>query len=343
MSHDTSPPGGASDRRTVPWRALSAMLLLTPLLLLGELPAIDLPVDVWPAILADILAAIGALGVLGLAAWTVAAVGPRLVRGTGTQSVDRGTRPARGEVELLRQEAEATRELIDATAHELASPVTSMGFRLHALRTSAADRLEDDELALLEGTVEDLGRFDRLVDDLQDSARARDGRLDLQTRRLHLDQLVEQEVERHQVEAQARDVALSVLVEASPQLEGDPDRLAQILSNLLSNAIGYTPSGGQVRVVVGQTDGLASVRVCDTGLGLAEEDLSRIFEPYARAHREVEGAKGGTGLGLHIAQLLAEAHGGRLIANSPGPGHGSTFTLTLPRADPPVGPTTSKT
>lgn len=334
MSQDVGPQAGASDQRPVPWRALSAMLVLSPLLILGELPVVDVPIDVGSSLLADLLSAIGAVGILGVAVWTVAAVAPHLALRARTRRADPDTRAAHGEVARLRQEAQATRELIDSAVHELASPVTSMGFQLHALRTSAADRLEGDELALLQRTVEDLGRFNRLVNDLRDSARARDGRLDLQTQRLQLDQLVERQVERHQQGAQARVVALTVHVEAAPRVEGDPDRLAQVLSNLLSNAVSYTPAGGRVRVVVGHAEGLASVQVCDTGLGLDEEDLSRIFEPYARAHQAVESAKEGTGLGLHIARLLAEAHGGRLTAKSPGPGRGSTFTLTLPTARP---------
>ncbi len=338
MSQDIGPQATASDRRAVAWRAPSVIFALSLLLILWGLQVVDLPVDMGSSFLADRLPAIGAVGLLGLALWSGAVVGPRLISRSRGRRADTDTRADHGEVAHLRQEAEAAREMIDSAVHELSSPVTSMGFQLHTLQASAADRLEADERALIERTIEDLGRCKRLISDLRDSTRARDGRLDLQTQRLQLDQFVEQEIQRHRPEAQARDVALTVHVEATPWLEADPDRLAQILSNLLSNAVSYTPPGGRVRVVVGQTDGLASVRVCDTGLGLAEEDLSRIFEPYARAHQAVEGAKGGTGLGLHIAQLLAGAHGGRLTARSPGSGHGSTFTLTLP-----IPPTTGST
>lgn len=338
MTQGIHPEGEPSRQGPLPWRALSAMAVLSPIILLEGLPAVDVPSHLWPPMFTEILRAIGAAGILGLAAWTAAAIGPRLSSRSRTRHAGPDPRADHGEVAHLRQEAQLTRELIDSAVHELASPLTSMGFQLHALRTSAADRLEDDEVALLKRTIEDLGRFKRLVSDLRDSTRAHGGRLDLETQPLDLGQLVEQQVERHQQEAGNHDVALAVHVEATPRLEGDPDRLAQILSNLLSNAVAYTPSGGRVGVVVDQTDELASVQVSDTGIGLEEEDLSRIFEPYARAHQAVEGIKDGTGLGLPIARRLAEAHGGQVTAQSPGRGQGSTFTLTLPLA-PPTGTT----
>ncbi|WP_347348349.1 ATP-binding protein [Nigerium sp.] len=113
-------------------------------------------------------------------------------------------------------------------------------------------------------------------------------------------------------------------------LRADPDRIAQVVTNLVGNALRATPRGGTVRVGVRGEERSGSVVVADTGEGLAAADLERVFERFYRVGGR-RGGESGTGIGLTISRGIAHAHGGTLTASSDGPGHGATFTLTLPR------------
>ncbi|MGH2379425.1 MAG: sensor histidine kinase, partial [Candidatus Limnocylindria bacterium] len=131
----------------------------------------------------------------------------------------------------------------------------------------------------------------------------------------------------------AQDTASSghrIEVDAPERLEGewDPDRLAQAVANLLSNAIRYSPNGGVIQVGVGQADGQVVVRVTDEGLGLTAEEIETIFSAFARASAAKEVP--GTGLGLYITSGIIHAHGGQIWAESPGRGLGATFRFSLP-------------
>jgi signal transduction histidine kinase len=120
-----------------------------------------------------------------------------------------------------------------------------------------------------------------------------------------------------------------------PGLTADPDRLAQVLAGLLSNALRHTPPGGQV-IVSTESDGPAvKITVTDTGEGIAAEHLPHVFERFYRADAARDRAHGGSGIGLTIARALITAHGGTLIAASGGPGTGAQFTITLPAATDP--------
>ena len=113
---------------------------------------------------------------------------------------------------------------------------------------------------------------------------------------------------------------------------GDPRKLRQILINLIGNALQYTPQDGQVTVRAVQVGNEVQVSVTDTGVGIANEHLAHIFDRFYRVDKSRSRAGGGSGIGLTIARFLVEAHGGRIWAESPGPGKGSAFTFTLPVA-----------
>jgi signal transduction histidine kinase len=126
-------------------------------------------------------------------------------------------------------------------------------------------------------------------------------------------------------------LTLTVAASPMPLVSGDGDRLAQVITNLISNAIKYTPRGGQVRVSTQVSSGGVEVVVQDTGIGIPAEDLPRIFERFYQVDR-ARGPRRGTGLGLAIAHEIVQAHGGTLTAASAGPNTGATFTLWLPSA-----------
>ena len=171
-----------------------------------------------------------------------------------------------------------------------------------------------------------------MIDDLLDIARVSSGKILLAREKLNLGDIVEGcltllrsggQLEQHRVD-----------VDIKPAwVFGDPARLTQVVDNLLTNAIKYTPPGGQIEVQTWSDRDEVMLRIRDNGVGIAPELLPRVFELFTQGPRTLDRAQGGLGLGLTLAQRLVLAHGGRIVATSPGPSRGSTFTVHLPRVD----------
>jgi two-component system sensor histidine kinase BaeS len=169
----------------------------------------------------------------------------------------------------------------------------------------------------------------RLIEDLQDLALAESGQMQLRLQVCDLSSLAESAAASIQPRAQAKQVYLTF--EESPPLfmEADPQRISQVLNNLLANAVTHTPARGEIRVTPGQQDGLVQVSIKDTGPGIPSEELSNIFERFYRVDKSRSRSTGGVGLGLTISKHLVEAHGGTIEAFSQ-PGNGSEFVVSLP-------------
>jgi histidine kinase len=220
-------------------------------------------------------------------------------------------------------------QLIGNVAHELRTPLTGLRGYLEGLM----DGLFSSEGEAFAHMYQEVRRLQRLVDDLQDLSRVEAGQIHLQVQAFDLISLTERIV--GQVLPQANAESLNLYTDFRTdqlQVYADPDRTVQVLVNLLSNAIRYTPEGGQIKVVVDHHDQFALVSVIDTGVGISNEDLKQIFERFFRVDPSRTRRSGGSGIGLTIAQHLTWAMGGELSAASDGPGHGSTFRFTLPLA-----------
>jgi CheY-like chemotaxis protein len=185
-------------------------------------------------------------------------------------------------------------------------------------------------------TIRRLGRhLSRLVDDLLDVARVTSGKVVLTREIVDLRELATRCVAVAQPAARARTQALELtIVGACIEVDGDPVRLEQVLGNLITNAIKYTPPGGHIGVALGIEHGRVILRVSDDGMGLGEEFLPRVFELFTQADRTLDRAQGGLGIGLTLVRSLVELHGGQVHAVSDGVGKGSTFTIDLPVARP---------
>ena len=240
------------------------------------------------------------------------------------------------------QEAEQTSrakdEFLATMSHELRTPLNAMMGWSKILRQSPRDeRKLEHGLAVIERNAATQAR---LVSDLLDVSRIISGKLRLAVQRLELSAVVYAAVEVVRQAADARGVRL--VLKLDPDLGvmlGDPDRVQQILWNLLINAVKFTPGGGTVTVTGQRHDSTLSLRVHDTGQGIPVEHLPHIFERFRQVDASTSRAHGGLGLGLAIVRHLAEAHGGSVSAESAGPGRGSTFTVTLPiRAEVQDGP-----
>jgi two-component system sensor histidine kinase BaeS len=225
-----------------------------------------------------------------------------------------------------REQAEAQRRLmVSDVAHELRNPLTNIRAWLEA----AQDDVVPATPALLDLLHEEALMLHHIVDDLSDLAAADAGDLRLHREPVFVRDLLHHVCESQRGAVEKAGVALVADLPGDPVLNADPVRLRQVAGNLVSNAIRYTPAGGTVTVSAAAEADELVIAVRDTGIGIAAEDLPKIFERFWRADSSRSRATGGTGLGLPIARKLAEAHGGTLTATSR-PGQGTTMTLRLP-------------
>jgi PAS domain S-box-containing protein len=222
-----------------------------------------------------------------------------------------------------------------ALSHELRTPLTPVLALLSNLCDDAS--LPPAVLHDLETMRRNVELEARLIDDLLDLTRVSRGKLELHPARVSIGQVIEDAIETCQVELKARRLTLTREI-ANPQqtILVDGARITQILWNLLKNAIKFTPEGGHitVRAELGSYDDgqLLTIEVQDNGKGIDPEHLQRLFKAFEQGDRQITRQFGGLGLGLAISRAIAESHHGTLIAKSPGLGHGSTFTLSLPLA-----------
>ena len=214
-------------------------------------------------------------------------------------------------------------EFMAMAAHELKNPLAALrGFaELLQIRGAYLPRL-------VEGIIVQTKRMDRLIRNMLDFSLVESGRLQLQREPVDLVVLARNAVEQSQFLTRSHTVRLEA---PKAPLIGDWDagRLDQILQNLLSNAVKYAPDGGEIVVEVKDCDLAASIAVTDHGVGIAEDALPRLFDRFYRSREAAASSAGGLGLGLAITQMLVEAHGGQIAAESR-LGEGSTFRVTLP-------------
>jgi signal transduction histidine kinase len=239
------------------------------------------------------------------------------------------------------EEAERRRvALIGDVAHEMRTPLATLQGNLEGLLDGVVAP-EPATWARLHGEA---GRLRRLVEDLQELSRAEAGRIRLEPRPVAPAELVATALAPLADAFAEKGLALATDLEPDlPPVRADPDRAVQVLTNLLTNALRYTPAPGSVRVSGRPAEGGVELAVADSGIGVAPEHLPRLFERFYRVDASRSRALGGSGVGLTIARALVEAMGGRIRAESAGPGRGATFRVFLPAAgsgkDPDARPT----
>ena len=233
------------------------------------------------------------------------------------------------EATRARAEAEAANrakdEFLAMLGHELRNPLAPIttALALMAMRDQAASR----ERQVIERQVAHLGR---LVEDLLDVSRITRGRLDLDRRHVAVADVVSRSVELASPLLERRQHQLILDVPADLAVDGDPTRLAQIMSNLLTNSGRYTPQGGRIEVRARRDGDDVVLQVADNGAGIEPDALSTIFDTFVQGRQSLARTEGGLGLGLSIVKGLVTAHGGSVAARSGGLGRGSTFEVRLP-------------
>src|SRR5690349_3857427 len=224
----------------------------------------------------------------------------------------------------------ALRRFTADASHELKTPLTVL--RAGVERAITTPSLPQETLAALEETLQETKRMTELVDALLTLARADEGIAPLHREPVDLRGILEEARETGELLAEQAGVQIEVATPPEPMVVSvDAARIRQLILNLLTNAVKYTPAGGSVRLQLGSTNGTLTVTVADTGIGIAPGDLPHIFDRFWRADsaRTRTGERPGVGLGLAICKWIAEAHGGRIAVVSR-PGRGTTFTVTLP-------------
>lgn len=225
----------------------------------------------------------------------------------------------------LQRGEERQRRLVADVAHELRTPLANLRGYLEALK----DGVIEPDAELFASLHEEAVLQQRIVDDLQDLALAEAGALAYHRTVIDLAELLETTRAAHHAVAEAAGVRLLVAAPSPVLVHADPDRLRQVLGNLVSNALRATPSGGSVTLAAGSAGGRVVVRVADTGTGIAPGSLPHVFDRFWRADSARGRRTGGSGLGLAIVRQIVTDHGGTIAVTSQ-LGDGTTFTITLP-------------
>ncbi len=236
----------------------------------------------------------------------------------------------------LEQNEAQRRKLMADIAHELRTPLSVIKGNLEAI----LDGVYEPSTQNLAPVYEETLLLERLVSDLRELSLVESGRLRLEKQEVRLEEIAQQAVGFFEPQAEEKRVSMELSVSPGlPTIHGDPQRLRQVIHNLLSNALRYTPEGGRVSINVRLLGGRplqVAVSVSDTGPGIPPEDLPHIFDRFFRGDPSRARKSGGTGLGLVISKELVEAHGGRIwVESTPGKGTTVTFAIPVPQASGP--------
>jgi signal transduction histidine kinase len=238
-----------------------------------------------------------------------------------------------------REAVHSREQFLSIASHELKTPLTSVKASAQLLDRLLRQQPVDPARVepLVEQLQSEIGRLENLVSDLLDATRIQQGRLELRREEIDLVELVHQVTGRFEIAPQ-RLASHELTIQAPTSVIAivDPDRIDQVITNLVSNALKYSPDGGEIRVEARERDGQAEIVVTDHGIGISAEEQTRLFEPFARGDVARQSV-GGTGLGLFITAEIVERHGGTIEVESE-PERGSVFTVRLPLA-----PATSST
>jgi two-component system phosphate regulon sensor histidine kinase PhoR len=231
----------------------------------------------------------------------------------------------------LRRLERIRQEFVANVSHELRTPIASIKGYAETLMEGALDD-KDNAKEFISIIFQDANRLAALINDLLDLSKIESGKMNMSLVSLDPAKLLKGAVKVMEKQAKARSISLGIDLEPGlPQVKADETLFTQVMVNLLENAIKYTPEGGSVTVSAKKDNESLQVNVVDTGIGIPEKDLSRIFERFYRVDKARSRELGGTGLGLSIVKHIVQAHHGRVWVTSV-PGTGSTFSFTIPLA-----------
>jgi len=221
-------------------------------------------------------------------------------------------------------------DFMATVSHEFRTPLTSLNMTIDILLQGLLGSVSVQQGELLATAKSDCERLTKLVKELLNLSRLESGKYQMKKEGVHLPELVDDAVKHLRVPLRMKDIALETSIEAAlPALPADREQLSWVITNLVSNALRYTPAGGKVTISAGREDGMAQISVADSGRGIPAEALETIFEKFVQVKQSHDATPGSVGLGLAIAKEVVEAHGGRIWVTSE-MGKGSTFFFTIP-------------
>lgn len=237
------------------------------------------------------------------------------------------------DVIALRSELRRKDEFIATLGHELRNPLSVLTTASLIFKMDGATSADMKRAADIIGRQ--VQQITRLINDLLDVERIDNGKLQLERQSLDLREIVTNSLEARRADAARRKQSLTVQLTPDPVVvDADAVRLVQVVSNLVDNAVKYTPEAGHINVAVAAEGREAVIVVQDDGAGIPSERLASIFEPFVQLSESRDAARGGMGLGLSLVRRLTELHGGRVDVMSGGPGRGSRFAVHLPLQRP---------
>jgi two-component system sensor histidine kinase BaeS len=226
----------------------------------------------------------------------------------------------------LEHTEDTRRRMLSDLAHEMRTPLATVDAHLEGIE----DGIREPDASTLEIIRNSTQRLRRLADDIAAVSKAEEGRLQMEPRAFPVRALVDAAVKSAQDRFDAKGVNLQVVADSRRRVLVDPDRLGQVLTNLLDNALRHTPPGGTVTVSCTDSGSSVELTVADTGDGIALEHQDHVFDRFYRVDAARDRVRGGSGIGLSISRALVEAQGGTISVASAGLGRGSTFTVRLP-------------
>jgi two-component system CheB/CheR fusion protein len=249
----------------------------------------------------------------------------------GFAKVLRDRTDVKAQIEALRQTGDRAKTVLSTVGHELRNPLSALSAAAEVLKLGAGMTLKQAG-ELIERQVVLLRR---LADDLMDVARVGTVKFRLSIEMVDLLALLRQVAEECRPGAEAREQRFKVILpEGELRIEGDPARLRQVVTNLLTNAIKYTPTNGEVVLKMTVEGNEAVIRVQDNGAGIAPEEMPKIFELFTQVESSMEKSEGGLGIGLAVVKAIVTLHGGTVQVKSEGRGKGSDFAVRLPFTQP---------
>lgn len=252
-------------------------------------------------------------------------LGSRITAQSSTREIAELTDSVNSMAQELSDQELLRKRLTADVAHELRTPLATLQSHMEAM----IDGVWEPEPKRLVSCHEEILRLSKLVGELETLSRYDSDCLELHKERFEISELIKRILLNFENGFQTKGVELE-FAESEAWVEADRDKISQVLVNLISNALKYTPGGGKVRIVAYETPDEVTVSVSDTGMGIPEEDLPYIFERFYRTDRSRSRATGGSGIGLTIASSIIEAHGGNIRVESI-PDEGATFTVIFPK------------
>jgi len=238
--------------------------------------------------------------------------------------------------EKIREQIEALKDLdnlktqfLSITSHELRTPMTPMKAQLQMLLESYFGKLNEKQKQSIEMILRNTERLDKLIIDILDISRIQAGRLKFELKKVQPVDCIRESITNMKPLADEKNIAITIKIDKLPKITLDNDRVTQVLTNLIDNAIKFTPEKGKITIEAKKQKNDILVKVKDTGIGISEENLKRIFNPFLQIDSSYSRKYKGTGLGLAICKGIVEQHGGKILAKSK-LDKGSTFYFTLP-------------